>query len=124
MHDLRLRGRADEVVPTNQDERGRGDLTQARGEVPTLYDGIARVGSLDADDRLAHNALGEIRIECSEVQGLYQLPQAPALGLVLRRSIKRLQLLLGCTFAASVGLDLFPVVEGGRGVEQDEVADI
>jgi hypothetical protein len=63
-------------------------------------------------------------MECSEVQGLYQLPQAPGLGLVLSRSIKRLQLLLGCTFAASVGLDLFPVVEGGRGVEQDEVADI
>jgi hypothetical protein len=30
---------------------------------------------------------------------------------------------LGCAFAASVGLDLFLVVEGGRCVEQDEVAD-
>ena len=58
-----------------------------------------------------------------EVKRLYQLPQAPGLGLVLRRSIERLQLLLGRAFAPSVGLDLFAVVEGGRGVEQDEVAD-
>src|SRR5215210_8627375 len=123
MHDLRLGGRTDEVVFAHHDERWCGDLTQARGEVPILYDGIARLGGLYADERLAHHALGEIRIVGVEVQGLYQLPQAPGLGFVLRRSTKRLQLLLGCAFAASVGLDLFGVVEGGRSVQQDEVAD-
>ena len=32
MHDLRLGGRTDEVVSTHEDERGRRDLAQARGD--------------------------------------------------------------------------------------------
>src|SRR5215217_8804646 len=57
-----------------------------------------------------------------EIQRLYQLPQVPELSFVVHRSLQRIELLLGGSFAPSIGLDLLRVVEGRRGVEQDKVA--
>src|SRR5215208_2438677 len=124
VHDLRLRGWADEVVFAHDDECGRGDLAQPRGEVPPLQDGIASLGRVCAGYRIAHHVLGEVLVVVVEVQRLYHLPQAPHIGIVLRRSVESLELLLGRALAPDVGLYLIPVLEVRCGAEQDQVAEV
>src|SRR5919107_1494732 len=124
VHDLRSGGGADEVVFAHDDECWRGDLAQPRSEVPLLYEGIARLGRVCAGYRIAHHALGEVLVVGVEVQRLYHLPQAPHIGIVLRRSVESLELLLGCALAPDVGLYLIPVLEARCGAEQDQVAEV
>src|SRR5215217_5416198 len=124
MHGLRLGRRTDDVVFAHDDECWRRDLAQPRGEVPPLHDGIARLGRVCAGYRIAHNALGEGLVVGVEVQRLYYLPQAPHIGIVLRRSFQSLELLLGRALAPGVGLYLIPVLEVRCGAEQDQVAEV
>src|SRR5215203_6714581 len=123
MDDLRLRGRADEVVSAHQDERGRGDLAQARDDAPPLRQGAARLGRLRAQHGRRKYAFSEGGVEAAPVQrqqSLYLLPECRLAG---HLGLERIELLLGSSLASRVGFDLLSVVEGRGGVNQDQALE-
>jgi hypothetical protein len=63
VHDLRSRGRRDEVVAAHEDERRCEDLAQADGYVPPFQQLPSLYVCVDTQDCLGEHAGVEVRIE-------------------------------------------------------------